>query len=546
MKPTIDFASYTSTSFFEFGNWDTLNRTYVDKYQDSIRFNIRVNNISVVSLNANNIFWKAGELHHIAVTWGANGCSLYIDNRLIGTKDYTGCLGIESSFKIIPADSDKIIIDEFKIWKRQKTSFPTYSIKGKVTEEFAQPISGVNLILKGPFNATYTTTLSGTYSFSQLLPGSYTLLPVPTDLTFSPACLTGEIVDADKEQDFLAQKKDTTPPEAIKDMRCGSTTISSVLLYWTATGDSLCFGTASTYDIRYSTSPITEENFKDATQCQDEPQPLPAGSFESFVVTNLNPGTTYYFAIKVKDDANNWSGISNIGTGNTRLSSPKGLVALPNNQSVALSWNPNLEPNIAGYKVYRRQVGTLSTIFYDDFSTDTTSLYTCYSLSPGTGTFAYNQDKEWVECKAGSGYYTLISRKIDIISKLSSGFFECRFYPYAWYSWWRGPEIKMYSGKNEYSFKGPGYDSHAELKKVVDGTTTLFINSLCASSKLNSWHTIGLQFSPGSITGQFDGTKTLSLSDPEAVPITVDTIEIKFANQDDYLDDIKVSAEKGE
>ena len=76
-------------------------------------------------------------------------------------------------------------------------------------------------------------------------------------------------------------------------------------------------GTASRYDIRYSTSLITDENWDDATFCYDEPSPASANSEESFTVTGLSPNTYYYFAIKTADEALNWSMLSNSPNGTT-------------------------------------------------------------------------------------------------------------------------------------------------------------------------------------------------------------------------------------
>ncbi len=89
-------------------------------------------------------------------------------------------------------------------------------------------------------------------------------------------------------------------------------TPNSVTLTWTAPGDDGDEGTATLYDIRYSTSPIDESNWDDATQVEDEPAPQSAGSAESFTVTGLYPSTTYYFAIKTADEVPNWSTISNV------------------------------------------------------------------------------------------------------------------------------------------------------------------------------------------------------------------------------------------
>jgi len=73
-------------------------------------------------------------------------------------------------------------------------------------------------------------------------------------------------------------------------------------------------GTASSYDIRYSTSPITEDNWAQATQCEGEPRPQPAGSTETFKVTGLTPGVTYYFALKTSDEVPNVSALSNVAS----------------------------------------------------------------------------------------------------------------------------------------------------------------------------------------------------------------------------------------
>jgi len=94
-------------------------------------------------------------------------------------------------------------------------------------------------------------------------------------------------------------------------------TPSSVTLYWTAPGDDNNTGTAWVYDIRYSLSPITEENWNQATSVLGEPSPGPAGTHEQFNVTNLASNTTYYFGIKAADESGNWSELSNVEAATT-------------------------------------------------------------------------------------------------------------------------------------------------------------------------------------------------------------------------------------
>ncbi len=94
-------------------------------------------------------------------------------------------------------------------------------------------------------------------------------------------------------------------------------TYNTLTLSWTSPGDDGSAGTATTYDVRYSTALITEANFNAATQAINEPTPQIAGSTELFVIDSLEPSTTYYFAIKSSDEALNWSTISNVITKTT-------------------------------------------------------------------------------------------------------------------------------------------------------------------------------------------------------------------------------------
>jgi hypothetical protein len=87
---------------------------------------------------------------------------------------------------------------------------------------------------------------------------------------------------------------------------------NSVPLTWTASGDDSLTGTATSYDLRYSTALITAANFASATQVTGEPTPGAPGASQSYTVTGLQPATTYWFAIKTADDVGNWSLVSNV------------------------------------------------------------------------------------------------------------------------------------------------------------------------------------------------------------------------------------------
>ncbi len=65
------------------------------------------------------------------------------------------------------------------------TSTSTYAISGMVTSSSAG-LQGVTMTLSGAGSSTATTDASGSYSFSGLINGNYTVTPTKTDYTFNP------------------------------------------------------------------------------------------------------------------------------------------------------------------------------------------------------------------------------------------------------------------------------------------------------------------------------------------------------------------------
>ncbi|WP_219639653.1 discoidin domain-containing protein [Cohnella sp. CFH 77786] len=110
---------------------------------------------------------------------------------------------------------------------------------------------------------------------------------------------------------------DPTPPAAISDLQAVAPNIRSVQLTWTAPGNDGMVAKAAGYDVRYSTSPITEANWASATQAQDELAQKDPGSAMKFQVNQLTTGVTYYFAVKTFDDAGNYSALSNVVSATT-------------------------------------------------------------------------------------------------------------------------------------------------------------------------------------------------------------------------------------
>jgi len=111
--------------------------------------------------------------------------------------------------------------------------------------------------------------------------------------------------------EFLAEEScDFAPPAQIIDLTVLNTTTTTATLTWTASDDN---GIASKYDIRFSTNIMSDEDDFESSLLVDRiPMPQESGLTEKIVVLDLLPETTYFFGIKVFDNANNQSPISNV------------------------------------------------------------------------------------------------------------------------------------------------------------------------------------------------------------------------------------------
>ena len=113
------------------------------------------------------------------------------------------------------------------------------------------------------------------------------------------------------------EEVDTEAPAAVTDLVAGSPTNATITLTWTAPSDNI---SVTAYDIRYRTGgAVTEANWGSATQVSNSLTPKSPGQTESLTVTNLDPETTYYFALKSTDAASNESAISNSPSGTTTV-----------------------------------------------------------------------------------------------------------------------------------------------------------------------------------------------------------------------------------
>jgi len=101
---------------------------------------------------------------------------------------------------------------------------------------------------------------------------------------------------------------DATAPSAPDNFIVQSISGNNATLTWTATGDDNTLGRSASYDLRYSTNEIlTDKNFEEASTSGTVSSPTLSGHPEHALIEGLTPGTLYYFALKVLDEAPNAS-----------------------------------------------------------------------------------------------------------------------------------------------------------------------------------------------------------------------------------------------
>lgn len=103
---------------------------------------------------------------------------------------------------------------------------------------------------------------------------------------------------------------DVTPPSDVSNLVAASPAATSVHLLWSAVGDDGMQGTATGYQIAWSTSPSGLGS--GANYAQSPPVPAPPGTLQSFRLRRLPAETTLHAAIRTRDDAGRWSGLSNV------------------------------------------------------------------------------------------------------------------------------------------------------------------------------------------------------------------------------------------
>ena len=147
--------------------------------------------------------------------------------------------------------------------------------------------------------------------------------------------------------EIMVEEGEKDPPAEVNDLSASLSELHGIFsLSWTAPGDDGYQGIASLYEFRYSETKITnEEDWKTATLLSGPPQPDSAGKEQSWTVSSLEPGSQVYIAMRTRDEAWNWSEVSNnvsvtVPLDNTPPAGITDLKAVPGSGvgEVVLSW----------------------------------------------------------------------------------------------------------------------------------------------------------------------------------------------------------------
>jgi hypothetical protein len=118
-----------------------------------------------------------------------------------------------------------------------------------------------------------------------------------------------------------AAAQDICPPAKVTTLTQDLTGYHTYTIKWSNTGDDCTTGNADRYELRRSTSAITDTNWQNAT-IVDSGDAGANGTETCFSVTLNCPATTYYYAVFLFDEDDNRSPLSNVVAGAPRCANP--------------------------------------------------------------------------------------------------------------------------------------------------------------------------------------------------------------------------------
>ncbi|MEA3506413.1 MAG: fibronectin type III domain-containing protein [Elusimicrobiota bacterium] len=177
----------------------------------------------------------------------------------------------------------------------------------------------------------------------------------------------------DSEKTSIADGDDDVPPAKITNLTAiqGSAE-GKIKLSWTSPGDDGTHGDlqkGSEFKIYYGTGTYNDNNISISTETA-------ALSYQSYTITGLFPGTTWFFRIRTIDDQDNPAVLSDTATcaaPDLAPAPPTGLSLTPGVEKIYASWNENTEVDMDEYLIYYSTEPKVSETNYKEILSTTTT-----------------------------------------------------------------------------------------------------------------------------------------------------------------------------
>lgn len=328
--------------------WNEITKTPWFLYEDEGQNKFAVNFENYQSLEEKLRVVKEKEIGGIVI-WRLGGEDL--DNYKIMREQLISKIGPPKNLKVVP-DNNKIHLE----WENiQDKDLKGYRIILKNKEEDSLTSSGKAYSQQEHFDVFGKTN----YDLENLENGKayyISFLPLLWSEDINPSFLRRDIQES---KPILATPLDLIPPAKVLDLKIEEIGTTTLAISFSAPGDDKNIGQAKNYELRYSQKTINEDNFWQATKISDMPKPDMAGTKQKIIVSDLEPGETYYFALVSFDEAENFSEISNVVSAKTIDNLPPKTPQVPQviseNQALTVKWVKNQEKDLAGYKIYFQQ-----------------------------------------------------------------------------------------------------------------------------------------------------------------------------------------------
>lgn len=176
------------------------------------------------------------------------------------------------------------------------------------------------------------------------------------------------------------------PPGAVTDLTVDSLTYREAVLRWTAPGSDGQTGVATRYELRYSTTPLTNDNFSQATLVSGLSSPSPAGTTERAEIVDLPAATQIYFALLTYDTHEQASELSNVAS--ATLPSPPSILLGANELTLKLDSGATQQEALKITNISQESPLTFRLAIANSPSTSSTSASAWLSFTPEKDTLA--------------------------------------------------------------------------------------------------------------------------------------------------------------